>query len=146
MAEIKTSFKGVEKLPKLAARIQAIKRFRELVKPIVEEWQDETLPIAQKYPPPPPGSKYVRTFKLQRSWHKSPIGGGVAQVRASVYSDGTADAGYGDYAPYVMGRYKQASIHQGRWKTDQMIADETKTGVTRKIRVAAKRALENIVP
>ena len=87
MAEIKTSFKGVEKLPKLAARIQAIKRFRELVKPIVEE-----------------------------------------------------------YAPYVMGRYKQASIHQGRWKTDQMIADETKTGVTRKIRVAAKRALENIVP
>ena len=145
MAEIKTTFRGIDKLPTLVARIAAAKNFYKVARPIVDEWQETTVLIARKYPPPPPGSKYVRTFKLQNSWRMSPISG-VGTIRASVYSNGTANAGYGDYAPYVMGATKQASIHQGRWKTDKMIADETSLDVKRKLAKAMKTTLKNIVP
>lgn len=144
MAEIKTTFRGIDKLQTLTAKIAAVKDFYRVARPIIDEWQETTVLIARKYPPPPPGSKYVRTDKLKNSWRMSPITG-VATIRASVYSDGTADAGYGDYAPYVMGG-RQASIHRGRWKTDAGIAGETMRDVKRKLSRAMKRTLESIVP
>jgi hypothetical protein len=144
MAEIKTTIRGIDRLQLFTQRIAAAENFYKIVRPIIDEWQETTVITAMKYPPPPPGSKYVRTEKLKRSWRMSPITG-VSTIRASVYSNGTADAGYGDYAPYVMGEGRQASIHKGRWKTDADIADETTKDVKRKIGRAAKKALEGIV-
>lgn len=145
MAEIRTAFRGIDKLQSLTAKIAAVKDFYRVARPIVEEWQETTVLMARKYPPPPPGSKYVRTDRLKNSWRMSSITG-VATIRASVYSNGTANAGYGDYAPYVMGQGKQASIHQGRWQTDADIARETTKDVKRKLARAMKETLANIVP
>lgn len=145
MAEIRTTFRGIDKLQSLTAKIAAVKDFYKVARPIVDEWEETTVLIARNYPPPPPGSKYVRTDKLKNSWRMSPITG-VATIRASVYSNGTANAGYGDYAPYVMGQGRQAGIHQGRWKTDADIARETTKDVKRKLARAMKETLANIVP
>lgn len=145
MAEIRVTAKGFDKLDSLVMRIHAVKDFNKVIRPLIQEWQDTSLAVAQKYPPPPPASKYVRTFKLMRSWRRSTIVTNASQVRASVYSDGSADAGYGDYAPYVMGENRQASVHRGRWKTDADIAKETTIDVSRKIRAAAVRVVKGIV-
>ena len=69
-----------------------------------------------KYPAPPSGSRYVRTFKLQRGWERAtPITGGqgfelinpIPYVRW-VQGDGSGGG--------------QAPVHQGRWETAASIA------------------------
>jgi len=66
----------------------------------------------QDYPPKPAGSTYERTLKLQESI--------VEEVSAS---SGRASSDL-DYAPDVMGADSQIPLHQGRWWTQQDVADE----------------------
>lgn len=63
------------------------------------------------YPPPPAGSRYVRTYKLKRSWRAARINRGVRIV------NNAGIRGRGPYATYVVGDLhgRQAEIHAGRW-------------------------------
>lgn len=70
----------------------------------------------QEYPPPPSGSKYIRTYNLRNSWQENII------LSGSVLGTLQSDIRYG---PYVQDMEQQAAIHQGRWQTIQSVSRET---------------------
>ena len=95
----------------------------------------------QKYPPPPPGSKYVRTYKLRRSWTvQAPIFGG-SHFRALVYADGSAKTRYGPYDFRVMDAKRQAWMHKGRWHTTDSVAKEVTADVLKDVQRAIDKEL-----
>ena len=66
------------------------------------------------YPPPNPGSTYVRTYRLFNSWHlATPAGAGTIFI---VESSGV------DYAPLVQQEATQAWMHRNNWQTDVEVA------------------------
>ena len=66
----------------------------------------------QDYPPKPEGSTYERTFRLQESVEEE-----VNESSGRVFSNL-------EYAPAVMGAASQIPLHQGRWWTQQDVANE----------------------
>jgi len=70
----------------------------------------------QEYPPPPAGSRYVRTYRLRNSWQENVILSGSVLGRLESFG--------AHYAPYVQDDVQQASVHQGRWQTRQRVARE----------------------
>ena len=70
------------------------------------EWRDLLVPLKRElrtYPAPPPGSRYVRTHNLKRSWQYAIVSPERAEVSNTAI-----------YAGYVQGE-NQAAVHQGRW-------------------------------
>ena len=66
----------------------------------------------QKYPPPPAGSRYERTFTLRRKWRLIRVGDRGYRVTNTAYRRGRY------YSKWVVGNARgqmQAAIHQGRW-------------------------------
>jgi hypothetical protein len=77
----------------------------------------------QTYPPKRPNQKYVRTFKLKRSWHfrsnDNKLGGRVRSTNVS-------------YNIYVQNFPTQAGVHRGRWNnTIQQTAQNKQAEVVR---------------
>ena len=72
--------------------------------------------VLKKYPPPPAGSKYVRTRRLGNSWAQRTSG--FAMKAEGFVGNNTS------YARYVQDEEKQAQVHQGRWQTVQSVADD----------------------
>jgi hypothetical protein len=75
------------------------------------------------YPPVPPGSKYRRTGNLGRSWDVSPQSRSMDGLDQNIFTEL-------DYSPYVEkgpgdGEPDQAWMHEGRWQTDDMVADQS---------------------
>ena len=78
------------------------------------------------YPPPPPQSKYKRTYILREGWGFAKYGAAIKVVNPVAY------------APYVQGDKEQAWMHKGRWRTvSKVIADNMKGML-----LAAERALQ----
>lgn len=71
---------------------------------------------AQRYPSPPAGSTYRRTYTLRDGW-------GVADVTQRATMFGASIVNGVSYAPYVVGSDDQAWMHQGRWRTEDDMAD-----------------------
>ena len=102
----------------------------------------ETVPA---YPPPPPGSKYVRTERLGRSLG-SGFGGGKMGF-PDVYEFKRLGAGqyegtFGSrlsYAKWVVGTKTQAGVHQGRWYVMADILDKAKGKIVEPFVAAGKR-------
>lgn len=76
----------------------------------------------REYPPPPAGSRYIRTYNLRHSWItellRQPNG-----VLGQVASFGVP------YNRYVMDDTRQAPVHQGRWHTVQSVSAEKQAEV-----------------
>lgn len=72
--------------------------------------------VTRHYPPPPPNSTYIRTYRLFNSWQL-----GVSAVDSGqviiIESNGV------HYAPYVQARATQAGIHAGRWQTVEDVVE-----------------------
>lgn len=85
-----------------------------------------------KYPPPPAGSRYVRTFRLRRGWERStPVTGGKGfQVINAV-----------EYARFVQGD-AQGRAHSGRWETASSIAHRLQEEVLAAYEAAIKEVLQ----
>lgn len=63
-----------------------------------------------RYPPPPPGSRYKRTGRLGRGWvHRIEGPRGITRLENVT-----------PYAPWVQGPL-QARIHRGRWETVESV-------------------------
>ena len=68
----------------------------------------------QNTPPKPPGSMYVRTFTLARTFtHKVERSKFLGRVGTNLH-----------YGPYVMSKSGQAAIHRGRWYTVESVGEE----------------------
>lgn len=98
---ISVKVEGLSETERVLDRVQA--RVREPGIPKI--WKD-LLADLRDYPPPPPGSRYVRTGNLGRSWRVR-----FAQGRMPTLFEAANDA---TYAQWVQGD-RQAAIHRGRW-------------------------------
>jgi hypothetical protein len=79
------------------------------------EWRQFLTPLQRElrtYPPPPVGSKYVRTFNLKRNWQYAVLSPTEAEIGNCAV-----------YAGWVQG-VEQAAVHVGRWKQATLIAQE----------------------
>lgn len=89
-----------------------------------------------RYPAPPPGSRYTRTFALKRGWERAtPITGGQGFELINPVP----------YARWVQGDGSgggQARAHQGRWETAARIAHRLQEEVL----AAYEAALTEILP
>lgn len=114
---------GVEAVLADLARIKP-----ESARAVVVDYLKDTLaPDAAAYPPPPDGSTYVRTETLKRGWLEAePTVSASGTDLLAVLENSTA---YGDY---VQGD-EQAAIHQGRWRTVDMLMDAHEDGVAQAI-------------
>jgi hypothetical protein len=80
----------------------------------------------KKYPAPPTGSKYQRTYRLREGWDN-----GLVEANAlgtNQYADliSVDLRNTTPYAGYVQDEQNQAEIHKDRWKTAQeIVKDET---------------------
>lgn len=128
-------------LEPLMNKLNKLDRLEPVLRPVLKRGQDKIQRAAKKYPAPPPGSKYVRTFKLQRSWRQKPPQFMSGGFRAEVFSDGSAKTKYGEYAPFVMDAHRQARVHRGRWQTTKSIAEDFEDEIRDDIHQAIKREL-----
>lgn len=88
----------------------------------------------RKYPPPPPNSKYKRTYKLQRGWQ---VGFGQANDVGGMFH-ATNNV---SYAPYVQGTpAEQAAIHRGRWTPAIQILEKFRDRIVREWEALISRA------
>lgn len=88
-----------------------------------------------KYPAPPAGSRYTRTFALKRGWERAtPITGGKGFELINPVG----------YVPFVQGDSGgggQATAHQGRWETAASIAHRLQEEVMAAYEDAVKEAI-----
>ncbi|RMD64626.1 hypothetical protein D6833_04140 [Candidatus Parcubacteria bacterium] len=76
----------------------------------------------QRYPPPPVGSRYKRTFRLKRSWKIRRAG----KTGYMIMSDARDKRGR-RYTRYVVGDARgagQAWMHVGRWQVFRDVVEE----------------------
>jgi len=78
------------------------------------------------YPPPPPQSKYKRTYILREGWSFDGFGAKIKVVNRV------------PYAKYVQGDGDQAYMHVGRWRTVSKVISDNIKGML----LAAERALQ----
>lgn len=117
----------------LSARLQAAGK---AIKPVFTEAMREATALLRKearvYPPKLPNQKYVRTFRLRRGWKVTRAeaeGGEVANVDVP-------------YNIYVQDAKTQATIHRGRWSTDESLATANQTKIVEIFNKAVDKALK----
>ena len=108
---------GLDKLNNALRQLTQMERER-FVDEALREVQELAFKRVKKYPPPPPGSRYVRTYRLRGSWRKLPV------VVLSGYATATTRSEHLRYNIFVQERANQAAIHQGRWPTIQDISED----------------------
>ena len=86
------------------------------------------------YPPQRPGSSYRRTGTLGRRWTTriSESGQGIT----GTVGNNTA------YGPFVQSEMFQASVHRGRWQTDQQILEQQQAAIVADF----ERVIEDALP
>jgi hypothetical protein len=85
------------------------------------------------YPPQRAGSAYRRTGTLGRRWTTRIVeraGGLEGKVGNNTV-----------YGPFVQSQMFQASVHRGRWQTDQQVLDEQTATITADFERAIEAAL-----
>jgi len=136
-------FSEMDRISNFWSRLQNRSQLiRAKTKRIVADLQTKIHKTVRIYPPPLPNQKYVRTYKLQNSWQMGEIEDAGTEIKATVFSDGSARGRYGEYAQYVMHEKYQAQIHRGRWQTTDTIAEKYAGQLTEELTTMVKNQLE----
>lgn len=126
------TIEGLDKLERKLGRLDAIAALQEPMHKATKRIYAET----QNYPPPPPGSKYVRKHSggLAGSWVER-----VSVRRQTLVGIVGTDISYG---PFVMHPTKQAWMHKGRWPTTDDIVDKQKRAIMADFETAIRRTID----
>lgn len=118
MAQIEIKVKGIEELKRrfgyISARLPVA--MGDAMGESVDIIHERISGYTENFPPRPAGSTYERTFELQESFSK-----GWTELAKKIIGWVTSNL---PYAPLVMGKGRQAAIHEDRWYTEQDVADE----------------------
>ncbi len=133
MAEALVEVRGLPELLKLVGDLQGMEN---IIGKAAEEVADLHYEKMRHYPPPPPGSTYIRTFKLQNSWRKQVILHGDMLTKVQSTSP--------HYNKYVQSRPDQAQVHQGRWQTAESVQEDTDEEVTEILDAAVQEHINNV--
>lgn len=118
-------------VPELARLLQAapVDTIAQL-RVAVERWQLRRVADLARYPAPPPGSGYIRTGTLGRTWTAArPTWSASASGFESKLGNVTP------YATFVQGQ-RQARVHQGRWRKADEAAQQAQPELERDIQGA----------
>ena len=85
------------------------------------------------YPPPPSGSRYVRTGRLGRTW--------TTNTRTFGETIVTSTGNVTRYARYVQAEGQQARVHRGRWQTDELVLTRRRGAIEGNVSSALRSAL-----
>ena len=77
--------------------------------------------VMATYPPQRAGSRYIRTGTLGRKW-TTKVTASQSGVRGKVGNNTP-------YGPFVQSSQFQASIHRGRWQTDESVVDKNRAAI-----------------
>lgn len=118
MPQVEVRVKGIEELVQRLGNISTRlpTAMGEAMSESVDIIHERLSGYTQEIPPKPEGSTYDRTFELQESIDKGWTGL-IHKIMGWVRS-------ILGYAPLVMGAGSQVPLHQGRWWTQQDVADE----------------------
>ena len=130
-------------MDEVIAKLRKLDNLEPVLRPVLFKSQRDIQKALKKYPPPPPASRYVRTFKLRGSWQIAPIQFNKNNARARIYSDGSARTRYGQYERWVMDANQQARIHRGRWHTTKSVEEDFTDDVVRDIKKALDKAVKS---
>jgi len=135
MAEIE--IKGLDALYR---KLQTIEKIQDVLEPPM---QRAVVGVVRKLAvyPPRPGSKYRRTFTLQRKWTTKVdrVSGGII---GKVGNDAKSERGI-PYGPLVQSKQFQAKVHQGIWtNTDEAVLAEELPVITADFNRAVDDALK----
>lgn len=86
------------------------------------------------YPPQKLNSSYTRTGKLGESWTKR-VESMATGVRGKVGNNRK-------YAPFVQSSAFQATVHRGRWQTDQQVLERETEAIEGFFREELQRSLD----
>jgi hypothetical protein len=128
MPEIRVTIAGVEVVN---ARLSRLQGMRWAVRPMRRSVLLLQNRMAQ-YPPQRPGSRYVRTGTLGRSW--------TTQVQESSERVVGIVGNKVEYAPWVQSQRFQAAIHRGRWRTDEQVAEQSREEIGELFRQGVEEA------
>lgn len=132
MTSLKINVDIANSFQKAVAKVSQIRNYLlDLSKP-TQEALDLLKERMQRYPAPPPNSKYKRTYELKNSWQTTVILSGATLGKLTTNIP---------YAPYVVDEEDQAGIHQGRWQTIQQVAQEEDVNIT----AIYERELERVI-
>lgn len=101
---------------------------------------DKVIKRMQRYPPPRPGQRYVRTYRLKRSWKILRFGNSGYQITNNAARKGR------QYARYVVGDAYgtgQAWMHQNRWPVFRDVVErafeQAPKAIERSVHMVARR-------
>lgn len=127
----------------LAPLLDALERWPDIVRPILEETADAALlsliPDLADYPPKPAGSTYRRSGTLGRLWTS-------ARPEFAPLSSGF-EARIGNRTPYgvfVQGEWQTKSHREAGWKTDEDIVTKHQAELESYFEQALERVVEAV--
>lgn len=93
-----------------------------------------------EYPSPPSGSTYRRTGNYGRSWTQEveESGDGITGTLGNAVRSPTGRS----YGPYVGDSEMQASVHRGRWTTDEQALTDNLDAIERDFANAVESTLD----
>jgi len=129
MLSVTYSVSGIEEVERA---LQALRL--DAIRSDIADVMDEIAGDAAAYPPPPAGSKYVRTNTLRAGWLSGQTrftASGQTQLEA-VRENATP------YGGYVQGE-DQAWMHVGRWRTTEQMMDAWEDRVAQAVEAGLER-------
>lgn len=123
------TIKGVDELVRKLGQAAAIPVLRPPMNRSVLKLQRDMA----DYPPQRPGSSYVRTGTLGRTWttRVTKLFGGLEGRAGNVTR----------YAPDVQSKRFQARVHQGRWQTDEQVLNKNMKSILDDFEKAIQEAI-----
>ena len=124
------TIKGVDELVAKLGKAAAIETLRPPMKRAVVRLQRGMA----EYPTLRAGSSYVRTGTLGRRWTTRVLRS-AGGLRGKVGNNTS-------YGPFVQSRQFQASIHRGRWQTDEQVVERNEGAIVQDFTRAIDEALK----
>ena len=133
MPDISIKISGVDKVLR---KLGAVKGTAMLVPPMEESVAKVREEMAN-YPSDFSGNTYIRTGKLGQSWT-----GKVERRGDGVLGKIGTNR---EYAPWVQSQRFQATVHRGRWQTDEQVITRLRPWIERRFKRAIDQALNRSV-
>lgn len=144
MADVEITVNGVDRLVTKLGRLDSLRPLVPVMRRTVLRLQRDL----QEYPPPRPGSRYVRgqgmadangvvrhmtSEKLGQRW--------TTKVSVSSTELVGTTGNNASYGPLVQSRQFQARVHRGRWPTDASVMNRNAPAIVRDFEQATADAL-----
>lgn len=118
----------------LVRKLDSMERVNDVLTPPMQRAVLRLQRDMADYPPARPGSSYVRTGTLGRRWTTDVNRSGDGLV--GKVGNNTV------YSPFVQSARFQASVHRGRWQTDEATLERNRQRIVDDFEQAIQRALD----